>query len=86
MCKQYFRKYTCGCQRKEQFVQCDTHRGTILQCARTENQKPELATNYCSQHLVKADRARFDHGKPETNRVKNETEVATETSTEEATE
>lgn len=53
MCKQYFRVYTCGCKKLEEFVQCQARQGTNVKCLPTTQVPLAVSVHMCSKHMVK---------------------------------
>ncbi|KAG9558825.1 hypothetical protein KCU61_g4247, partial [Aureobasidium melanogenum] len=52
MCTQFYRRYTCGDTRKEDFRQCEKRRGTNVRCASIESKMYEKPAHYCFDHMV----------------------------------
>jgi hypothetical protein len=57
MCTIKYIKYTCGCKKEMEFVQCPDRQGTNVKCSRSSWELGKTSTNYCSKHLVKPDAA-----------------------------
>ena len=55
MCTSFFIKYTCGCTKETEFVQCPERVGTNAKCQPIRKEWRKDSTNYCSKHLVKPD-------------------------------
>ncbi|KAI1501448.1 hypothetical protein F5X99DRAFT_382525 [Biscogniauxia marginata] len=55
MCTSKFIKYTCGCKKEMEFIQCPERQGTIVRCNPITEAWDKDSTNYCSKHLVKPD-------------------------------
>jgi hypothetical protein len=55
VCIQKWIQYTCGCKEDSEFVQCDARCGTSVKCQPVTKEKEKDSTNYCRNHLVKAD-------------------------------
>lgn len=55
MCESQYLKYTCGCKREMEFVQCAARQGTNVKCHPIIKRWVKDSTNYCSRHLVKPD-------------------------------
>ena len=55
MCKSKFIKYTCGCKKEMEFVQCEERRGTNVRCNPVRKEWGKDSANYCRVHLVKPD-------------------------------
>lgn len=53
MCNQTFRRYTCGCEKKHEFTQCQRHVHSNVLCDDLERTTIDVDT-YCRHHLVKA--------------------------------
>ncbi|KAG9519094.1 hypothetical protein KCU71_g8603, partial [Aureobasidium melanogenum] len=52
MCTQFYRRYTCGDKRKEDFRQCEKRRGTNVRCETVETKYYEKSAHYCLDHMV----------------------------------
>jgi len=52
MCIQYYRTYTCGCKRNEEFVQCDERLGTNVRCDEVHLKPLLAALHMCFSHMV----------------------------------
>ena len=52
MCTSKLIRYTCGCEKEMEFVQCEERQGTNVRCNRTKKEKAKDAANFCSKHLV----------------------------------
>jgi hypothetical protein len=55
MCIQYYRRYTCGDKRKEDFHQCEKRRGTNVRCTPLEEKFYEESAHYCVDHIVSSE-------------------------------
>ncbi|KAL2173547.1 uncharacterized protein P884DRAFT_264901 [Thermothelomyces heterothallicus CBS 202.75] len=55
MCTSKFIKYTCGCKKEMEFVQCAERQGTNVKCDPVRKEWARDSANYCSRHLVKPD-------------------------------
>jgi len=55
MCTQYYRRYTCGDKRKEDFRQCEKRRGTNVRCTPIEEKSYENSAHYCLDHMVSSE-------------------------------
>ncbi|KAI0837091.1 hypothetical protein F5Y06DRAFT_91836 [Hypoxylon sp. FL0890] len=53
MCKQYYRMYTCGCKKEEEFKQCDERLGTNVKCSRIRWEELPVSAHMCKKHMVK---------------------------------
>lgn len=45
-------KYTCGCEKDGEFVQCLARQGTNVKCKPVIKVQGRISTNYCRTHLV----------------------------------
>jgi len=52
MCTSKLIRYTCGCEKEMEFVQCEERQGTNVKCNRTRKEKAKDAANFCSKHSV----------------------------------
>ncbi|CAD0108222.1 unnamed protein product [Aureobasidium uvarum] len=52
MCTQFYRRYSCGDKRKEDFRQCEKRRGTNVRCEPIESKFYEEAAHYCIEHMI----------------------------------
>ncbi|KAK8211803.1 hypothetical protein IWZ01DRAFT_246825 [Phyllosticta capitalensis] len=52
MCTSKLIKYTCGCQKEMEFVQCAQRQGTNVKCDPITPQLEKNSTHYCPKHLV----------------------------------
>ncbi|KAK4171144.1 hypothetical protein QBC36DRAFT_199970 [Triangularia setosa] len=55
MCTTFYIKYTCGCKKGGEFVQCEERSGTNVKCKPVLLRQGKLSANYCSGHLVNPD-------------------------------
>lgn len=55
MCTSKFIKYTCGCKKEMEFIQCAERQGTNVKFRPVTKQWGKNSTNYRSRHLVKPD-------------------------------
>ncbi|KAH7227615.1 hypothetical protein BKA60DRAFT_123967 [Fusarium oxysporum] len=55
MCTSKFIKYTCGCKKEMEFIQCQVRQGTNTRCHPIIKEWAKDSSNYCSRHLVKPD-------------------------------
>jgi hypothetical protein len=55
MCTSKYIKYTCGCKKEMEFIQCPARQGTNVKCHPVTREWGKDSTNYCSKHLVKPD-------------------------------
>jgi hypothetical protein len=57
MCISKFIKYTCGCKKEMEFIQCQERQleGLNVRCHPITKEWGKDSANYCSKHLVKAD-------------------------------
>ena len=53
MCTSRYIKYTCGCKKEMEFVQCEERQGTNVKCDPAQKRQGKESTNYCPRHLVK---------------------------------
>ena len=55
MCTQYYRIYSCGCKKLEQFVQCEVRRNTNEKCLKhdIDNEPQARSQHECKNHLLK---------------------------------
>ena len=53
MCRQDYRKYTCGCTKKEAFHQCYRRRGTNVVCENMGWACLPRAEHMCRKHMIK---------------------------------
>lgn len=53
MCVFKFIKYTCGCKKEMEFIQCRDRQGTNVRCNRVVRECGKDSTNSCLTHLVK---------------------------------
>ncbi len=61
MCIQYYRMYTCGCRKEEEFQQCEGRIGTNVKCTPVIWEALPVSLHMCKRHMVK-------EGKDETRR------------------
>lgn len=52
MCIQYYRRYTCGDSKKEDYRQCESRRGTNVRCDPVETKYYEKAAHYFVDHMI----------------------------------
>jgi len=55
MCTSKYFKYTCGCKKEMEFIQCQERVGTNAKCHPIIKVWGKDSTYYCSRHLVKPD-------------------------------
>ncbi|KAL4916232.1 hypothetical protein BDW62DRAFT_212104 [Aspergillus aurantiobrunneus] len=53
MCTQFYRMYSCGCKKPEQFKQCDERLGTKVKCDPIKSEPLPESEHMCSRHMVK---------------------------------
>ncbi|ODA82432.1 hypothetical protein RJ55_00939 [Drechmeria coniospora] len=53
MYKQFYRIYTCGCRKPEEFVQCSDRIGTNVKCTPVTWQPKDPSVHMCTKHMVK---------------------------------
>ena len=52
MCTSKYIKYTCGCEKEMEFIQCPERQGTNVKCKPIAKVYSKDSTNYCSGHLI----------------------------------
>lgn len=52
MCEWKQIRYTCGCVKNMEFVQCAERRGTNVKCKPIRKRVKRASANYCPGHLV----------------------------------
>ncbi|QKX54495.1 uncharacterized protein TRUGW13939_01582 [Talaromyces rugulosus] len=53
MCTQFFRMYTCGCRKTEEFQQCPERFGTNVKCSPVRWTESGASLHMCIKHMVK---------------------------------
>ncbi|KAL4891354.1 hypothetical protein BDV59DRAFT_182301 [Aspergillus ambiguus] len=53
MCTQYYRMYTCGCRKTEEFKQCEERQGTNVKCSPVKWEPLDPSVHMCARHMVK---------------------------------
>ena len=53
MCIQFYREYTCGCIKKEEFVQCEKRLGSNVRCDPVRQMPLPGALHMCIRHMVR---------------------------------
>ena len=54
MCQQRTRRYTCGCEKPEEFVQCQQYANTNIRCVKPVKMALAESPHHCKAHMVKA--------------------------------
>lgn len=57
MCESKYIKYTCGCKKEMEFIQCTMRQGGNVKCDPVTKAWGKDSANYCSEHLVKQPKA-----------------------------
>jgi len=53
MCTQYYRLYTCGCKKEEEYKQCEERLGTNVKCSPMNWVPLDPSAHMCKKHMVK---------------------------------
>ncbi|KAL4778849.1 hypothetical protein BJX76DRAFT_342307 [Aspergillus varians] len=53
MCTQFYRIYSCGCKKPEQFKQCDERLGTNVKCDPITSEPLPESDHMCARHMVR---------------------------------
>ncbi|KAL6229472.1 hypothetical protein BDW75DRAFT_97594 [Aspergillus navahoensis] len=53
MCIQYYRLYTCGCKKNEEFKQCNERLGTNVKCSPVRLEPLDPSVHMCAKHMMK---------------------------------
>jgi hypothetical protein len=51
MCVQKVRKYSCGCVKSEEFIQCGQRAGSNVQCVKPTKEELPASAHYCRNHM-----------------------------------
>ncbi|KAJ2899010.1 uncharacterized protein MKZ38_003524 [Zalerion maritima] len=52
MCSWNYVRYTCGCEKQSEFIQCEKWNGTIGKCKKLVKGGSKASSNYCPTHLI----------------------------------